>query len=101
MTALRSRREQMLQALKREQPSTNRSSLLGDGSRSAPQGPPRESDATAERDNVGLVQLQQQVMQQQDTELDALETSVHRTKVGTTKITLTFVILTALQITSC
>jgi SYP5 family syntaxin len=41
----------------------------------------RETEVTAELDNRGLVQLQQQVMQQQDQELEQMEKTVISTKV--------------------
>lgn len=68
----------MLQALKREQPHSSRSTLLAGapGAGAAP----RETESTAELGSRGLLSLQQQVMQQQDTELDELERSVHTTK---------------------
>lgn len=44
--------------------------------------PGRETEATAELDNRGLVQLQQQVIQQQDQELEQMEKTVVSTKVG-------------------
>ncbi|KAL4527354.1 hypothetical protein Ndes2526B_g08947 [Nannochloris sp. 'desiccata'] len=86
LSSLRSRREQMLQALKRGQPRSSRSALLdqqsggdgGGGSALQPLG--RETDATAELDNRGLVSMQQQIMHQQDTELEHLERSVTTTK---------------------
>jgi syntaxin of plants SYP5 len=81
LAALRSRREQMLQALKRDQQpqKSSRSALLGgvDGTTSSV---PRETDATAELNNRGLISMQQQVMHQQDTELEHLERSVVTTK---------------------
>ncbi len=43
--------------------------------------PPRETEATAELDNRGLLGLQQQVMRQQDEELEAMEKTVISTKV--------------------
>lgn len=43
----------------------------------------KETEATAELDNQGLVQLQQQVMQQQDQELEQMEKTVISTKVHT------------------
>jgi hypothetical protein len=42
----------------------------------------KETEATAELDNRGLLQLQQQVMQQQDQELEQMEKTVISTKVG-------------------
>lgn len=44
--------------------------------------PGKETEVTAELDNKGLVQLQQQVMQQQDRELEQMEKTVVSTKVG-------------------
>ena len=82
MTALRSRREAMLQALKRDQPRATRSNLLGPPAAAGPSG--RETDTTAELSSQGLLQVQQDVMQQQDQELEALE----RTVVGTKHIAL-------------
>lgn len=88
VTALRTRREQMLQSLKREQPRAAREALLGGaggGSTSAlTAGAGRETDTTAELGSQGLLQMQQQVMQQQDQELESLE----RTVVGTKHIAL-------------
>lgn len=79
LAALRSRREQMLQALKRDQPHSSRSALLDmPGGAAQPIG--RETDTTAELDNRGLVTMQRQVMEQQDSELDHLERSVITTK---------------------
>lgn len=79
LTALRSRREQMLQALKRDQRSA-RSTLLGDSGDGSGAGPARETDATAELDSHGLLSMQHQVMHQQDRELEQLERSVSSTK---------------------
>eukprot|EP00878_Enallax_costatus_P020004 GHUV01021128.1.p1 GENE.GHUV01021128.1~~GHUV01021128.1.p1 ORF type:complete len:209 (+),score=78.66 GHUV01021128.1:535-1161(+) len=42
--------------------------------------PGKETEVTAELDNKGLVQLQQQVMQQQDRELEQMEKTVVSTK---------------------
>jgi hypothetical protein len=44
----------------------------------------KETEATAELDNQGLVQLQQQVMQHQDHELEQIEKTVVSTKVSHT-----------------
>ena len=80
MAALRSRREQMLQALKRDQnPQSTRSALL-DMPGGAAQPISRETDATAEMDNRGLVSMQRQIIQQQDNDLEHLERSVNTTK---------------------
>ncbi|KAL4427976.1 hypothetical protein ABPG75_002065 [Micractinium tetrahymenae] len=88
VAALRSRREQMLASLKREAPRAARDTLLaGSGSSgglAAAGAGGRETDATAELGNRGLLSMQQQVMQQQD---DALE-SLERTVVGTKHIAL-------------
>jgi syntaxin of plants SYP5 len=70
----------MLQALKRDQPRALRSSLLGDASPGSSQSLARETDVTAERNNEGLVQLQQHIMRHQDTELESLDRSVAGTK---------------------
>lgn len=43
--------------------------------------PGQETEVTAELDNKGLVQLQQQIMQQQDQELEQMEKTVVSTKV--------------------
>jgi hypothetical protein len=74
----------MLQSLKREQPRAAREALLGGSSGGGAAPGSKETDATAELGNQGLLQLQQQVMQQQDHELESLE----RTVVGTKHIAL-------------
>jgi hypothetical protein len=74
----------MLQSLKREQPRAAREALLGGSSGGGAAPGSKETDATAELGNQGLLQLQQQVMQQQDQELESLE----RTVVGTKHIAL-------------
>lgn len=84
LAALRTRREQMLHSLKREQPRAAREALLGGSSGGGAAPGSKETDATAELGNQGLLQLQQQVMQQQDQELESLE----RTVVGTKHIAL-------------
>lgn len=88
MASLRMRREQMLASLKREQPRAARDTLRGGGPGSGSSGSMatagRETDATAERSSQGLLQMQQQVMQQQDRDLESLE----RTVVGTKHIAL-------------
>ncbi len=43
---------------------------------------PQETEATAERDTAGLLQLQRQMMGQQDQMLEEVEKSVKNTKVG-------------------
>ena len=56
----------------------HRASLLeGAGQNRAPQ----ETDATAGLDNRGIVQLQQSLMQQQDSQVEQLEQSVTNTRV--------------------
>ncbi|KAK9819807.1 hypothetical protein WJX72_002665 [[Myrmecia] bisecta] len=79
VTALRARREQMLQSLKRDQNASNRSSLLesGKGSSAAVA---RETDRTADLDNRGILQMQQHVMREQDAELAELEKTVTSTR---------------------
>lgn len=85
--ALRTRREQMLQALKRDAaaaPRAARGALLGNGGAAAAAGAAgggRETDTTAELNNAGLLQMQQQVMAQQDQDLLSLERTVVGTKV--------------------
>lgn len=76
----------MQASLKREAPRAAREALLGGGAGSsgAMAGRGRETDATAELNNAGLLQLQQQVMSQQDAALESLE----RTVVGTKHIAL-------------
>lgn len=76
----------MQASLKREAPRAAREALLGGagGSSSSMAAGGRETDATAELGNTGLLQLQQQVMAQQDTALESLE----RTVVGTKHIAL-------------
>lgn len=64
----------MLQSLRREHPRS------GVSTNSQLQGKAKETDTTAELDNHGLINLQQQIMSQQDTELDQLEQSVVTTK---------------------
>lgn len=78
-------REKMQASLKREAPRVAREALLGGaGSSGSAAGGGRETDATAELNNAGLLQLQQQVMTQQDAALESLE----RTVVGTKHIAL-------------
>lgn len=64
----------MLQSLRREHPRASLSTNPQIADKS------KETDATAELDNHGLLNLQQQIMSQQDTELDQLEHSVATTK---------------------
>ncbi|GMH34134.1 hypothetical protein BSKO_01968 [Bryopsis sp. KO-2023] len=77
--ALKTQRENLLQALKREQAAVNRASLL-DGGVGGRAGPPRETDQTAALENHQLIGLQTQVMRQQDQELEQMEEAVHNTK---------------------
>ena len=56
-----------------------RVALMEEGRASAPA---RETMSTAELDNRGLMQLQQDTMSRQDNELEELERSVNSTKVG-------------------
>lgn len=58
-----------------------RDALLAGSSTAAQQQRAKETEATAELDNKGLVQLQQQIMQQQDHELEHMEKTVISTKV--------------------
>lgn len=75
----------MLQALKRDPQlrgnaaSRSRQDLLSNGSTAKPINS-RETDATAELDNTGLLSMQQQVMQEQDGNLLLLERTVQGTK---------------------
>jgi len=97
VAALRNRREQMLQALKRSPPqprgaartdllSTSTSTTTTTGTtnynynNNNNRGSSKETDLTAELDNTGLVSMQRQVMQQQDDNLGLLERSVQGTK---------------------
>ncbi|KAF8055598.1 SYP52 [Scenedesmus sp. PABB004] len=76
--ALKHRREQVQQSIKRGANSSDRESLLAGGG--GPRQPARETEATAELDGRGLVQLQQAVMAQQDQELEQMERTVISTK---------------------
>jgi SYP5 family syntaxin len=77
--ALKNRREQIQQSIKRSQQG-DRDALLAGGTTAAQQQRAKETEATAELDNQGLVQLQQQVTQQQDHELEQMEKTVISTK---------------------
>ena len=46
-------------------------------------GPARETDRTAELDNLGILDMQQEVMQEQDLQLEQMEQSVASTRVST------------------
>lgn len=74
-TVLQARKDQMYSMLSRNQ--ANRDSLLSGAS--SQQGA-QETDATAELDNHGLLQLQQEVMDDQDQHLEQLSQSVQRTR---------------------
>ncbi|KAL3156501.1 hypothetical protein ABBQ38_000801 [Trebouxia sp. C0009 RCD-2024] len=78
ITALRNRREQMQLSLKRDHSQQNRSALLQQSGHSS--SPARETDRTAELDNQGILQMQQDVMQEQDQNLMAMEQSVASTR---------------------
>lgn len=78
ITALRNRREQMQLSLKRDHSQQNRSALMQDAGQSS--SPARETDRTAELDNEGILQMQQDVMQEQDQNLMAMEQSVASTR---------------------
>jgi regulator of vacuolar morphogenesis len=43
-------------------------------------GQPKETDRTRERDNQGVLQLQQQIMQEQDQDVEQLNQTVRRMK---------------------
>ncbi|GIL45063.1 hypothetical protein Vafri_2014 [Volvox africanus] len=77
---LRNRREQMQLAIKRNQGHSDRDALFGGASGSGAAPPPRETEATAELENRGLLRLQQHMMRQQDEELAAMEKVVGNTK---------------------
>uniref|UniRef100_A0A061RCK1 Syntaxin 8 n=1 Tax=Tetraselmis sp. GSL018 TaxID=582737 RepID=A0A061RCK1_9CHLO len=78
LSVLKSRKEQMMGMLSRNQ--ANRESLLEKSGFAGSSSQPQETERTAELDNQGLLQLQQQVMQEQDSELDELSHSVQNTK---------------------
>lgn len=75
ITALRNRREQMQLSLKRDPSQQNRSAVMQQS-----RNPAMESDTTAELDNHGILQMQQDVMQEQDQSLVAMEQSVASTR---------------------
>lgn len=62
-----------------ECPSECRSALLQQSGQLS--SPARETDRTAELDNQGILQMQQDVMQEQDQNLTAMEQSVASTRV--------------------
>ncbi|KAK9836888.1 hypothetical protein WJX74_010464 [Apatococcus lobatus] len=77
ITALKGRREQMLQSLRRDRNKSNRADLMdSEGSSSRA----RETEQTADLDNRGLLQMQNRVMQSQDNELEELERTVASTR---------------------
>lgn len=79
ISALRGRREQMLQALKRDGAAAQRGALFaGSSGQGAPSG--QETIQTAELNATGLLSLQQEIMSQQDRDLESLEHSVAGTK---------------------
>jgi syntaxin of plants SYP5 len=75
--ALKTRREQILVSIKRPQANEMRTELL---SGPQTQTAPRETERTAELDNLGLLRLQHQVMKEQDTSLEVMEQTVSSTK---------------------
>jgi hypothetical protein len=80
---LKNRREQIQESLKRQQQHSDRESLMAGGSSGrGGGGPARETEVTAQLDSRGMLQLQEQVMQQQDRELEQMEKTVTSTKVG-------------------
>jgi hypothetical protein len=76
---LRNRREQIQQSLKRTAQTADRDALMSGAGGSGGGG--RETEATAALDTRGLLQLQEQVMQQQDRELEQMERTIGSTKV--------------------
>ncbi|KAJ9506774.1 hypothetical protein QJQ45_012406 [Haematococcus lacustris] len=85
---LRNRREQMQLSLKRGPAQVDRDNLLAGARQGGVQGPgaassaqgSKETEATAELDSRGLLQLQQQTMVQQDEVLGQMEKTVRNTK---------------------
>lgn len=79
---LKNRREQIQQSLKRQQQHSERAALMaGSSGASSSSGAAKETQATAQLDSRGLLQLQEQVMKQQDRELEQMEKTVVSTKV--------------------
>ncbi|KAG6558257.1 hypothetical protein Mapa_000007 [Marchantia paleacea] len=76
LLGIRFRTKQMAAALSTSQPS-NRATLMGNDSRSAP---PEETSRTTGLDNYGIINLQKQVMKAQDDDLAGLEATVTSTK---------------------
>ncbi|PNW70184.1 hypothetical protein CHLRE_17g709350v5 [Chlamydomonas reinhardtii] len=77
---LRGRREGMQMSIKRSTGAADRDALFSGAGPSSGPLPPRETEATAELDNRGLLGLQQAVMRRQDEELAAMEKTVASTK---------------------
>uniref|UniRef100_A0A7R9W0C5 t-SNARE coiled-coil homology domain-containing protein n=1 Tax=Chlamydomonas euryale TaxID=1486919 RepID=A0A7R9W0C5_9CHLO len=77
---LKNRREQMQYAIKRGVTASERDQLFTGMPGSSKAAEPKETEATAELDARGLLQLQNQVMKSQDTELEAMEKSIQSTK---------------------
>lgn len=78
VTALRNRREQMQLSLKRDHSQQNRSALVQQTQQTSR--PARETDRTADVDNLGILEMQQDVMQEQELNLAAMEQSVASTR---------------------
>ncbi|KAA6419644.1 MAG: Qc-snare Syn8 Syntaxin8-family, partial [Trebouxia sp. A1-2] len=78
VTALRNRREQMQMSLKRDHGQQNRAALMQQAGQSS--GPAQETDRTAELDNLGILDMQQDVIQEQDLSLAQMEQSVASTR---------------------
>jgi len=78
VTALRNRREQMQMSLKRDHSQQNRAALMQQAGQHS--GPAQETDRTAELDNLGILDMQQDVMQEQDLNLAQMEQSVASTR---------------------
>lgn len=76
LLGIRFRTKQMAAALSTSQPS-NRATLMGTDSRSAP---PEETSRTTGLDNYGIINMQKQVMKAQDDDLAGLEATVTSTK---------------------
>lgn len=82
VTSLRTRKEQLQQQIKRgDGPGGSRGALFSGSTGSANAGgPAAETEATADRDNAGILKLQTDVMRHQDTELEALGKTVTSTR---------------------
>ncbi|GJP31738.1 hypothetical protein CLOM_g14808 [Closterium sp. NIES-68] len=77
LLALRFKAKEMAAVLTSAQSAANRSALLGRDGRPLVA---VETERTASRDNRGLVALQQEIIQEQDSELEELESTVATTK---------------------